>query len=652
MILIPCILLSAFGLHSLRQDTALADHEISSTAQNLAQQWNNQVLPQLLTPKTSSFERSTASTEVDSAVELPPDGELREFPSLLISSKEILLFPAPSTHWPKPQPIFELPQETQDLFQSAETAAREFRWPQALSALTKINSAPDASPHAMALARYRWALTLGQSGATTPARNAFQQMLSPTLALRSEVGIPLDTLAALQILQLDPTPAQAASAIDHAAFNSLRDPSPLTPRILEMLRETAANSHFAATPSSQAFVQRVDRWIELWQRHELLRTLAEPALAWLQERPAEPALKWLTNPLSAPVLLSARTKGDIRCGIWPLDLLRARLIDEQKARGWPEDCTLVLNIAGQQVLGQSPSDPSLATLSQGTAKSGWNGSIHLANPAQFYARQHARSRRYGVVIGLGLITVVIGFFNARRAYLRQAALAEMRTNFVSSVSHELRAPIAAVRLLSEELADLTPTDHVKASEYQSLILRECRRLSGLIENVLDFSRNEQGRKEYQFESIDLAALVRATSELMRIHADERSVILKNEIEEGAGFAIEADAAALQQVLVNLLDNAIKHSAPHSEITLKLRHHAHGVILEVNDQGEGIPATELPKIFERFYRCGSELTRRTPGVGLGLAIARYIVEAHRGTITAESAMGQGSTFTVRLPESPL
>jgi signal transduction histidine kinase len=197
----------------------------------------------------------------------------------------------------------------------------------------------------------------------------------------------------------------------------------------------------------------------------------------------------------------------------------------------------------------------------------------------------------------------------------------------------------------------------KQKEYFGFIVQECRRLSALIENVLDFSRHEQGRKQYEFEATDLTALVQDTARLMRNYGADRQIQVATEI-RGEPMPVEADGRALQQVLVNLADNAIKHSPQGATITFGLEYppastppvgcRQGAVRLWVEDHGEGIPAEEQEKIFERFYRRGSELQRETPGVGLGLAIVKYVTEAHGGRTSLRSAVGQGSRFTVELP----
>jgi signal transduction histidine kinase len=258
--------------------------------------------------------------------------------------------------------------------------------------------------------------------------------------------------------------------------------------------------------------------------------------------------------------------------------------------------------------------------------------------------------RFAALIALSAIAVLIGFFAAWRAFRREQQLSEMKTNFVASVSHELRAPIASVRLMAEELEHGETPSGEKLGQYLRFIGQECRRLSAVIENVLDFSRREQGRERFEFDATDLVALVEETVALMQTYGAERNVRIES-THLGAPQPIEADGRALQRLLVNLIDNAIKHAPPGSTVAVGLEFAGGQIFLWVEDDGPGIPRDEHERIFERFYRVGSELRRQTPGVGLGLSIVKHLAEVHGGRVLLRSEVGRGSRFTVELPLRP-
>lgn len=310
----------------------------------------------------------------------------------------------------------------------------------------------------------------------------------------------------------------------------------------------------------------------------------------------------------------------------------------------------------------------LASSLEGDPATSLRVTIYLTSPAALYRRQQARTFWFGLLIAVSTVAALIGLLTAWRAFVQQRLLGEMKSNFVSSVSHELRAPIASVRLLAESLERGKVAEPQKQQEYFGFIVQECRRLSSLIENVLDFSRIEQGRKQYEPEPTDLAALLRETVKLMEPYAAEKGVALSLELPQGdstVSCELSVDGRAIQQALVNLIDNAVKHSPKDEKVAVRLEFGgaapdttplpspvpaSASLLLSVEDHGPGIPPEEHERIFERFYRRGSELRRDTQGVGIGLSIVKHIVEAHNGRVLVRSAAGQGSKFTIQLPRN--
>lgn len=272
--------------------------------------------------------------------------------------------------------------------------------------------------------------------------------------------------------------------------------------------------------------------------------------------------------------------------------------------------------------------------------------LYLADPVLLHADERQRMFWLGGILAAAAAAALAGFVTAYRAFHRQLRLAEMKSDFVSSVSHELRAPIASVRLMAEGLDRGKINDPARQRDYFRFIVQECRRLSTLVENVLDFARIDQGRKQYELDTADLAAVAEQTVAVMQPYACERGVTLTYKGISTCSACI--DPHAIQQALVNLIDNAVKHSAAGEEVTVDLTTTAREALITVADHGPGIPAKEHRKIFERFYRLGSELRRETTGVGIGLSIVQHIAEAHHGEVRLESDPGKGSRFTLVLP----
>jgi two-component system phosphate regulon sensor histidine kinase PhoR len=205
--------------------------------------------------------------------------------------------------------------------------------------------------------------------------------------------------------------------------------------------------------------------------------------------------------------------------------------------------------------------------------------------------------------------------------------------------------------MAENLESGIVSDPARGREYHRLIADECSRLGALIENVLDLARIERNGKTYEFTEVDVPALITDTVRLLQPRAGQRRQEIRNESAPLDPSPV-CDGMAIQQALINLLDNAIKFAPEHTVIVIraKIEGAAHW-LLEVVDQGPGIPEREHAKIFERFYRIGSELRRETRGTGIGLTIVKHIAEGHRGTISVANHPSGGATFTLRLPLQP-
>ncbi|MGA8310328.1 MAG: HAMP domain-containing sensor histidine kinase [Terriglobales bacterium] len=233
-----------------------------------------------------------------------------------------------------------------------------------------------------------------------------------------------------------------------------------------------------------------------------------------------------------------------------------------------------------------------------------------------------------------------------RNVTKEMALARLKSDFVSNVSHELRTPLSLIRLYAETLEMGRLTSPEKYQEYYRIIRKESERLTSLINNILDFSRIEAGRKEYDFRETDMCELVHATLDSYRYQIEQNGFQFEEKIDEVPPLRVDREAMA--RSLLNLVNNALKYSQDRKFIGVNLYRDNGSVKLEVVDQGIGIPHQEQQKIFEKFYRVGDPLVHNTKGSGLGLSLVRHIVQAHGGDVSVDSAPGQGSKFTIALP----
>ena len=246
-----------------------------------------------------------------------------------------------------------------------------------------------------------------------------------------------------------------------------------------------------------------------------------------------------------------------------------------------------------------------------------------------------------------LSLLILGIVLTMRATARELRLSEAKSTFVSNVSHELKTPLALIRLFAETLEMGRVRSADKAQEYYRIISNDSRRLTQLINNILDFSRIEAGRKEYQFEETDVAAVVQEVVDTYRYPLQNAGFEIVTDIEPNLP-AVKIDPDAMSQAVLNLINNAVKYSDEVKRVEVQVRGAGSHVAVEIADHGVGIPASEQRKIFEKFYRISTGLVHDRKGSGLGLALVEHIVKAHRGEIRVESTIGKGSRFTVLIP----
>jgi signal transduction histidine kinase len=755
LILLPVLALAGVGLLSLRQDKSLATAQARERAQEVADSVIHQFLRRLYPLDDGN---PTIHTNVGAIFPAVKDMDI-------VGLGGILNFTNPPLHFdpPDPQPLDlnSLTAEQRELWRSAhpivcgETAD--------LSAGTVVLQEFLASQppwRFTMLAEYELGVLYLCQGQQPQAVAAFEHVLDGASNAVTEAGLPLLQLAQFHLLELWPLekimvgwtqaidaailrlppqpPPQGRILIQHlhteppfdmhpwlnAAFWDGNGDYCLAPRLAEAADKIQLPLGNAYAPGEPLF--RSGSYLAEWEKRARRLQLENqfrlavrnatraasgklPRFVWYEDGDGHSRMAARLDMIfDAP---EPHTLYDFMLIREPqvADLVRAAIADVPSV---PRFLGVSVELGGR--LGYRPAPPFTPAETLAVAHRAEQGveflkvNVHLLSPQMLYAGQRSRERWFGLLIAVSALAAVIGFFSARRAFLRQEQLSELKSNFVSSVSHELRAPLASVRLMAENLEHGKITDGAKQREYFRFIVQECRRLGALVENVLDFARIEQGRKEYDFEPTDIVALVAQTVKLMQPAAGEKQVTLlidaarrSAELPLGSGRAdlpvgqdapqrvpTESrdsreslplgetpgadkepraepelgapllDAPAIQQALINLLDNAIKHSPAGATVVVGLtpptspaatgNSHAPSYTLYVQDSGPGIPREEHEKIFQRFYRRGPELRRETQGVGIGLSIVKHIAEAHGGRVLVESEVGKGSRFAIELP----
>jgi two-component system, OmpR family, phosphate regulon sensor histidine kinase PhoR len=322
-------------------------------------------------------------------------------------------------------------------------------------------------------------------------------------------------------------------------------------------------------------------------------------------------------------------------GVLLLDGAGRLLVANPAARSWfglPDDLRPGLPV--QRVLGV----PQVSELAEKAAEAGapvvGNLTVVFPEPRTLALRAFPLADRGPT----GRIVVTMTDITQRRR------LEVLRRDFVANASHELKTPVAAVRALAETMLTALPEDPEAGHRFAVRIGREAERLDALARDLLDLARVERGTLDV--EPVDLVGLAKEMVALLADRAEERRIRLSTELQPNV--AVRGDRAQLGLLLSNLIDNALRYTPAKGTVCVRLDATESRAVLQVADTGEGIPAAELPRIFERFYRVDKARARQTGGTGLGLAIVRHVAEAHGGTVRVDSELSRGSTFTVTLP----
>ncbi|MGB2845195.1 MAG: ATP-binding protein [Candidatus Aminicenantaceae bacterium] len=468
----------------------------------------------------------------------------------------------------------------------------------------------------------------------------YQEILALPSGITDEYGIPLAFYAAGRLLDAGESLSEVANRIQ----SELESKRWLSPSESYMLRGTVEKLiNFSPGGSFQDtaedFQQKINEYIaKLEQALTLQNDFQSLGLEENQNREAqrdepiwtvygaEPWLISYTPPLSGsqPLLIAV----DVQ------EILASLRAEGNNSKVFPSEFQFVTDTTSEgESLG--PNFPRL--------KIAFGPSIETALKKQWSFRQSFYLFALILILSVTLFTAYLLWRDVRR----EVRTAEMRSQFVSSVSHELKTPLTSIRMFAETLRSRGSKDKKMQQEYLDTIVNESQRLTRLLNNVLDFSKIEQGKRIYQRVPTSLYEIIQATARAMEYPLSQLGFKLHIKTEKGLPD-IMLDRDAVEQALLNLLSNAMKYSGDSRDINLRLERKGDFALIQVIDRGIGIDAKEQKQIFNKFYRVPSQENERLPGTGLGLTIVSYIIKAHGGRMEVKNSPGGGSIFSIYLP----
>jgi signal transduction histidine kinase len=278
----------------------------------------------------------------------------------------------------------------------------------------------------------------------------------------------------------------------------------------------------------------------------------------------------------------------------------------------------------------------------------WTVKIYQTAPNTAQMQFNLRRNIYVLFVVVVIVAILFGGILAIRSTAKELRLAKLKSEFVSTVSHEFRTPLTSIRYLADLLQRGRVRKEDRKQQYYETITQESERLSRLIENILDFSKIEAGMKEYEFEETEIAEMCRDVVSRFQEQVAPQEFTIESEISEEFP-QIFVDREALSRALFNLFDNAVKYSGDSRRVSMRVWPDESNIFIEVKDRGVGIGGEEQQKVFEKFYRSGTVHESNIKGSGIGLTIVDHIVKAHGGEVFLESELGKGTKVTLRLPK---
>jgi signal transduction histidine kinase len=635
-VLLPCSVLVALSLRMITQERELAEKRLADEKRRIADDVRQQLLARLERIKLE--ETSTLAAGGERLRGAWPDNSPVAFVARFKEGRPVLPWESVASGARRRRLLGQAPFAAK-VHQGEQ---QEFTERDYLKAAARYDEALQTARHPLqaAYARLLLARSLAKSGQKPRAQALYRGILGLAWNLTDEQGIPLSLYAASGLLDTGAEHRPVQERVQGATGGLGR----YSPAVTYLLRDILQR----LTESAPAPIAAKAR-DELQTLAAHLRDI-EQSLALERDFPnlglgrASAGSAGNSEPLWVPYEQEDLWLVSVAPAAGTLPAIVIAVRAEQVFKSVRAAGTLSSISAGQAQLLSSPS-------AKGEALGANLPGLRILFPQQdvsALAKQSNPQRAfYLVTLFLVLSITLFAAYLLWRDVRREVRLAEMRSQFVSSVSHELKTPLTAIRMFAETLGMGRANDAQTQSEYLETIVNETQRLTRLLNNVLDFSKIEQGKRTYRLEPTCLAEVVQAAARTLQYPLAQQGFQLRVEIENGLP-ATRVDADAIEQAVLNLLTNAMKYSGESREIDLQLHRQGGQAVIEVRDKGMGIPRKEQPRIFEKFYRAPTPENLRVPGTGLGLTLVEHIAKAHGGYVEVQSEPGKGSAFSIHLP----
>jgi signal transduction histidine kinase len=634
--LVPVGVLTALAIQTVNQDRELAVRRAEDDRQKLAAAIRQEFLGRLEGLKLRAL-AGLADARPDDRVPDPADPIV--LVATIVDRRLVLPWEKQTTAGDVRRVLAEQPFAA--LVASGEAEELAHQRPAAAVDLYRRALSSARHPSQAAAAELLVARALGKAGQATQALTYTKRTLARPFALVDEHGVPFALYASrravdLHALEIDVARA-ALEVAQRAGAAAWKSPAAvhMAAAVISTLRARGPDDvrplAAAAQPSIDAQIDRGEQALSLQQTFPALARQFPSTAArgsdplWLPFGQT-PWLVGLTTDVGSrqPILIAV----DGRRAFDGLESARSCA-----ATG---GCRLAqVSGSGSDGYSLGPALPGLTLLDVRTA-AGDDSRRWVSNQAFYIA-----------ALSLVLVLAAFGAYLLWRDVHRELRLAELRSQFVSSVSHELKTPLTAIRMFAETLRMGRPADHALRDEYLDIIVNESERLTRLLNNVLDFTRIESGRKTYQFAPHDLESIVRTAARAMHYPLAQQGFELRVEV-GGAIPPVRCDPDAIEQAILNLLANALKYSGDARTIELTLARDGGDAVIGVRDWGIGIERADQHRIFDKFYRVARPENRLIPGTGLGLTLVDHIVRSHGGRVDVDSSPGAGSAFRIRVP----